>query len=298
MTPTVSGFHIEPTNICTLKCPGCARTQLINQWPQQWKNHSLDIDLTLKFLDIDLTNKQVLLCGNYGDPIYHPEFIEFVQKFKARGAILSIVTNGSYRTSEWWQELVNTLTDQDQITFSIDGLPATFTQYRINANWESIQTGISIAVNSKVQTQWKYIPFAYNQTDIADAEKLSNSLGIDQFSVWSSDRFDETTNYLKPDDEFLGTKYNAQSNWKSTQQGTVNPKCQNNNEHYITATGHYIPCCYIGDHRFYYKTQFGKNKKEYSIADQTLSQLLTAPTVVEFYQTVGNQPGCQFNCPG
>jgi hypothetical protein len=55
----ITGFHIEPTNICTLKCAGCARTKFIDQWPQHWKNHSIDIEKLLKFIDIELVGKKL-----------------------------------------------------------------------------------------------------------------------------------------------------------------------------------------------------------------------------------------------
>ena len=298
MIDTVNGFHIEPTNICTLKCPGCARTQFINQWSQHWKNYSLDIDQTMNFLDIDISGIKINFCGNYGDPIYHPDFINFVRRVKERGALVNVTTNGSYKTKEWWVELVDLLTDQDQITFSIDGLPENFINYRINANWESIKTGIDIAAAGTVKTQWKYIPFSFNQTNIDLAKDLSITLGIDKFVVSLSDRFDNTTNYLKPDTTLLGHRYNAQTAWKHDQISIVNPKCSNNREHYISATGHYSPCCYITDHRFYYKSQFGKNKNEYAISDQTLSQILNQPKVLKFYQNLDQESACQFNCPG
>ena len=118
---SIDGFHIEATNICTLKCAGCARTRFINQWPQHWQNHSLDINQLLNFLDIDLTGRTILLCGNYGDPIYHPNFIEFVSKLKRAGITLLITTNGSYRTKSWWQELVSHLDSQDIIKFYENG---------------------------------------------------------------------------------------------------------------------------------------------------------------------------------
>ena len=117
----ITGFHIEPTNICTLKCSGCARTRFIDQWPQHWKNHSLDINELLTFIDINLVGMKITLCGNYGDPIYHPNFIELVTRLKARGAVISMVTNGSYKTQEWWEQLVSNLTSNDTITFSVDG---------------------------------------------------------------------------------------------------------------------------------------------------------------------------------
>lgn len=293
----ITGLHIEPTNICTLKCPGCARTRFLDQWPQHWKNHSLDIDQLLKFLDIDLKNLNVLLCGNYGDPIYHPDFIDFVKKLKQQGCYITISTNGSYKTKEWWKELTDLLTDRDLIIFSVDGIPENFTQYRINADWGTILTGITVCAEASVKTQWKYIPFSFNQNDISVAEKLSLELGIDEFLVEPSDRFDEQTDYLKPNAELLNLRYQPQTEWKSTNTGLVDPKCSSNRSHYISASGYYIPCCFLADHRFYYKTEFGKNKKSYSINDHTISSILNQSNVVDFYQHLDDQPGCQYNCP-
>jgi MoaA/NifB/PqqE/SkfB family radical SAM enzyme len=295
----VDGIHIEPTNLCTLKCAGCSRTRFINQWPQRWKNHSLDIDQLLTFLDVDLTNKTLWLCGNYGDPIYHPDFINFVHKLKQRGVNLHITTNGSHRKSTWWESLVAELDNKDIVMFSIDGTPENFTQYRTNADWQSISTAIEITVKAQCQTEWDYIPFSYNQDNIDEMEKFSKELGIDIFEVRFSDRFDSTTEFLRPSAELLGSRYQAQVEWKENKTiAQVKPKCATGKQHFITADGFYSPCCFLADHRFYYKNQFGKQKKQYSIQHQTLSQILQQPNVIEFYQNLQQQPGCQYNCPG
>jgi organic radical activating enzyme len=298
MIEEITGFHIEPTNICTLKCPGCARTRFIEQWPQHWKNHSIDINQLLNFLDIDLTNKKIILCGNYGDPIYHPDFIDFVIRLKERGAVLSITTNGSYKTQDWWKELVSNLSSVDLINFSVDGTPDNFTKYRINADWDSIRVGMEVVAESQCDSSWKYIPFAFNQHDIEHVEKLSQRIGIKNFRVELSDRFDEQTHELIPDTLLLGSRYIPQVNWKSNQSYTkTNPKCASGKEHFITADGYYSPCCYLADHRFYYKTPFGKNKNQYNIRQHTLSKILQQSTTVEFYQTLDQHSGCQYNCP-
>lgn len=294
----VTGLHIEPTNICTLKCPGCARTRFIQQWPQHWKNHSINVSDVMQFLDFDLTGTTITLCGNYGDPIYHPEFHDLVNKLKQRGSTLNITTNGSYRTSDWWQQLVSVLDSSDVITFSVDGLPKNFTQYRVNADWPSIEQAMKICAKSRAKTVWKYIVFLYNQESIETANQLSQELGLDKFYVSLSDRFDEQTEYLKPNMEFLGSRYSEQQNWKKNHTpGVLNPKCTTQKEHFVSAEGYYVPCCYLHDHRFYYKTQFGKSKSLYKISDTTLSQILAQSAVVEFYDTLSQQPGCQYNCP-
>lgn len=299
MIDLISQFHIELTNICTLKCPGCARTRFIDQWPQHWKNHNLNIDELLRFLDIDLTGKHIALCGNYGDPIYHPDFINVVQQLKNCGATISITTNGSYKKQEWWKELVSKLDSSDLINFSVDGTPDNFTKYRINADWESIKIGMDVVATAQCNSCWKYIPFLYNQSDIEQVEKLSQEIGIKNFRVEFSDRFDKKTQMLKPSTSMIGSRYVPQVNWKSNRSDmTVNPKCKSGKEHFITAEGYYSPCCYMADHRFYYKTPFGKNKNQYDIRQHTLSEILQQPQTIEFYQTLDQHLGCQYNCPG
>jgi hypothetical protein len=96
----------------------------------------------------------------------------------------------------------------------------------------------------------------------------------------------------------LGVRYLAQINWKLDNRSTsIDPKCNKGLEHFITAEGYYTPCCYLADHRFYYKTPFGKNKTQNDIQHHTLTEILQRPSTVEFYQTLHQQSGCQYNCP-
>jgi MoaA/NifB/PqqE/SkfB family radical SAM enzyme len=298
MLENITGFHLEPTNICTLKCAGCARTRFIEQWPQHWKNHNLDIDLLLSFLDIDLSGKNMFVCGNYGDPIYHSDLINFVVKLKQAGTTVTITTNGSYQSRDWWKELTACLDSQDTVRFSIDGMPDNFMQYRKNADWPSILTGIETCVASDCQTVWKYIPFSYNQHSIDQAQKLCQDLGVDSFLLEPSDRFDDQTFYLFPESsDLVGERFVTKEKWKKENiVSKVYPKCQLGREHFVTADGYYSPCCYTADHRFSYKNTFGKNKKLYDIRKTTLSQLLGNPAVLDFYQNLNQHDVCQFNC--
>jgi len=118
----------------------------------------------MRFLDCDLTGKKINLCGNYGDPIYHPEFYDLVGQLKQRGCSIKIDTNGSYRSAEWWQQLVTLFDSTDTVVFSVDGTPENFTNYRINADWPSIERAMRICAQSSAQTVWKYIVFSYNKT--------------------------------------------------------------------------------------------------------------------------------------
>jgi organic radical activating enzyme len=293
----LKGFHIEPTNICTLKCPGCARTRFIEEWPQHWKNYNIDLESLLKFIDVDLDNIWITLCGNYGDPIYHPEFHQLIAGLKQRGANLHIITNGSYRTESWWQQLCELLTTSDIVGFSIDGMPDNFTQYRVNANWASIEIGMKTCAAASCKTEWRYIPFSYNQYCIDSARELSRVLKIDQFIITPSSRFDQKTEYLKPSNQLISHQYPSQIHWKNGHRSNgINPICANQRQYYISADGHYMPCCFIGDHRFLYKTPWGKQRDQFNIENTTFSKILASDTAINFNKDLSEHSVCQHTC--
>lgn len=267
------GFNIELTNLCVLKCPECPRTQLIEQYPNYWKNHSLDLEDLKRFLDVDLCDSRVMLCGNHGDVIYHKNFINIVAWLKEQGCQLIINTNGSHRTLIWWQSLVDLLDRKDEIVFSIDGTPDNFTEYRINADWDSIRQGIETAVSARITTVWKYIVFNYNENTIEQAKKTCQLLNMDRFEIEYSDRHD--TDLYRPNDEFVGMKFFSKHMLgQETSSGAKKPKCLDNLHHYISADGYYMPCHYISNKKIWYKTPYGQHKQDYDIKNTTLSQLL------------------------
>jgi len=300
MLDQLQGLHIEPTNMCTLKCPRCSRTKFIEQFPKRWTNKNLNLDHLKSFLDIDLTGKGINLCGNYGDPIYYDQLFEMINYFKEQRCIISLSTNGSYKTKIWWQQLVSLLDKDDTIIFAIDGTPDNFTQYRINADWESIHWGVDTVTNSHVKSIWKYIPFSFNENDIDQVNKLSKELGFDEFSVRPSDRWDGEDDWLKPNKHNTTIRSDSIVKWKNNLErtGEITPKCKiDNSQHYISADGFYTSCCFAGDHRFYYKTEFYKNKDHYDISKTTITQVLDY--LKDFYSTLEDAKlnYCTFNCP-
>jgi MoaA/NifB/PqqE/SkfB family radical SAM enzyme len=292
----IKGLHIELTNKCTLKCPRCSRTEFIQQFPKQWKNIDVDVSSLLKFIDIDLTGVTINLCGNYGDPIYHDRLVDAVKGLKDKGATINIATNGSYRSIEWWKDLADYLTGDDQVTFAIDGLPDNFTKYRINADWKSMLGGINVIAGSNAKMIWQYILFSYNQDNVDEASCLSKTLGFDEFFVMDSGRWDHGTEWLTPTVDNLSK---SKQEWKSGKEIDIDPKCLDQTQHYISADGFYMPCCWMGEHRFYYKSEFYKDRKMYDIRKNTLSEILGREHVINFYDNINDSKldVCQFSCP-
>jgi len=287
-------LHIEPTSRCTLACPRCERTTFINKFGNN--NFSIqDLDINKFFNFIDVPVRHINVCGNLGDPIYHRDFLSLIKLSKQKCESVGITTNGSRKNKQWWEKLVSLLDSKDIINFSIDGTPENFTKYRVNGDWNSIKDGIEVCVKSNVKIIWKYIPFAFNINDIEYTKDLAYKLGMDEFVLMPSERWNNGSDYLRPHKNFFGSKHKAKQQFKIDSESLeIDPRCKNNTKHYIAADGTYTPCCDTKHYNFYYKSEWYKNKM--TIKDNKLSECIRRFS--NFYATIHDtKPDyCLFNC--
>ncbi len=180
-------IELEITSKCTLYCPECARTKDPDEKDHRWKYGEVDISAIEKILTVP-TVERVVLSGAYGDPIYHTKFHDIITLIKKHNKKITINTNGSYRSKEWWEQLAPRFTSEDIFVFSVDGLPGN-DLYRVNSDWPSIETGIKTMIaKSSAQLWWKWIIFKYNENDVIEGYKLSKQLGIKNFEIVNSGR--------------------------------------------------------------------------------------------------------------
>ena len=284
-------LHIEPTTRCTLACPRCERTVLINKFSKKFVQQDINIQDLDKFIDVPVDS--IYMCGNLGDPIYHKDFHTLVSTLRHKTKQIRIVTNGSYRKLEWWEQLSELLEPQDEISFSIDGTPGNFTEYRVNADWDSIEPAIRTMAASPATVLWKYIPFAYNENSIDEARQLSVDLGVDQFIVDPSDRWWGEDDPYKTSKEYVNRYVNGGYAYDAESTG-VDPKCiKLDNHHFISADGFYTPCCYVKHHSFYYKSEWHNSK--HNIKNTHLSKELD-DFWTEFSNTLQDNNYCKFYC--
>jgi len=171
--------HLGLTTRCNLACPFCARTTEKNRW---FGKGNIDLDITHYKSFIALSKiETILLCGNYGDPIFYPHLFELLEYAKLHDIIIKMHTNGSGHNITWWKKLAEILTKKDRIFFSIDGIESNFTTYRIGAKWDKILENINIinTVTNHPRLVWKYILFKYNEDTILDAVNIAKNLGMD-----------------------------------------------------------------------------------------------------------------------
>lgn len=264
-------LHIEPTSRCTVKCPLCPRTILINDYGKKFLPiEDIDVDALDQFL-YGNSFDSILFCGSYGDTIMHPELKRLTEVCKKYTDTIQLATSGSGRNSRWWDEYIDCLDSGDTIDFAIDGTPENFTEYRINAKWSQIEYAIKTSVAKGIHTRWIYIPFDFNRNTIEDARQVSNSLGVNEFMVRESNRLIPGTGEIKPD-------------------------CANQRLLYIGSNGQFMPCCHVHDFRFYYKTEWHKNRTQYDISKTTFKEC--ARHFNQFYSTIQTEryDYCVHNC--
>lgn len=290
-------WHIEPTSKCILECPLCDRTWFYKKFKKR-ELHEIDVDSLVNFFDG--VGYKVSMCGNNGDPIYHSNFHKLCSRLKHIGCELKITTNGSKKSTAWWEKLGKILDKNDSITFSIDGLVDTNQIYRVNSDYGSIINGFK-TIKGKVKTQWKFIVFKHNQHQIHEAETISKQLGFDAFQLEKSDRWWEVS--LMPDEKFVDPAYKHQIEVLKNEKnitGTMKPKCLINDEPknglYIDSAGNFYPCCWTGLYGWRHKDIFDPRRNKFNIRDKVASEILNHNDVKDFFTKTKNYDSASKCC--
>jgi hypothetical protein len=209
-------WHIEPSSICTLKCPRCPRAEV----SESLLNQQLSLDFFKNQIGDDVVKqiRKITFCGNDGDPVYCKDFIDICRWIKQvnSGIQLVIVTNGSYKTVDWWTQLAEVLNESDEINWSLDGWDQISNEkYRVNSDWSSIEQGIHtfFANNQTTYRVWASIAFRFNQQYIQLQTQTAADMGFDSYQLTKSTKFGSKypaaygmTDLLEPTDPTLIAK--------------------------------------------------------------------------------------------
>ena len=257
-------------------------------------------------------------CGDIGDPIYARDFlriIEYIKQFKFNTKLV-IVTNGSYKTAEWWQELGQYLQPSDTVIFSVDGWDQTSNeQYRVNSDFESIVAGARVLRQAtQAKMVWSAIYFKFNEDKMSQIQTLAADIGFDDFWQVKSSKFDgkylvSGADALKPAVNFAKTaQYEIDKQRLSnrpfptvfhfTRQQHPWARCANaEKEMFINVEGYVFPCPWFNSG--YLKNDFfDKYKDKLNIKTRTLTEILDDPLWNEMYTRFATIPLeiCKMKC--
>lgn len=107
--------NIEITTRCNLSCRFCMRTRTIRR--RKERPGDMPPELFARILERLPHASRITFVG-LGEPLLHPQIIDFIKMVKARGKRASLVTNGHVLDSEMSVDLIRA--GLDAIVFSID----------------------------------------------------------------------------------------------------------------------------------------------------------------------------------
>ena len=308
-------IHVELSSKCMLKCPRCPRTEL----KPEFLNREITLDQFKQAFDVTTLAqiKKFVFCGDVGDPIYAKDFLPIVKYIKDNSTIdISIVTNGSYKTAEWWQDLGGMLHKNDQVTFSIDGWDQESNElYRVNSNWDSIMLGLkTLYAHSKCKVKWSAIYFNFNENKILDMLQIARQHGVDTFETVRSSKFGyqyfvNDIDPLQPSADYVSTSSQYQKQTIFVSNHIINVKLQNTGAHpwakclrwtkelFINVDGLVFPCPWFNSG--YQENDFvQKYSDRMSIKTRSLMDVLTDPMWDEFITRIETMPleVCKMKC--
>jgi MoaA/NifB/PqqE/SkfB family radical SAM enzyme len=296
-------FHIEISSKCTLQCPRCAR--------QEVPNSLVNTELDLAFFKRNFTPEFVLdhvdkitFCGDDGDPVYAHDLIHVIDYIKRIKPVeIVVVTNGSHKKTQWWQDLGLVLTECDTVHFSIDGWDNVSNNlYRVNSDFDSIVTGIkALRSVSRCQLIWAAIAFKFNEQQLDTMKTLAQTLDMDTFQLTHSTKFGSIysgygqNDPLEPSADYVSNSLRFEravtqlSNrefkrtvnekniklYKSvSEHNGIRPLCEIGNKGlYIDARGRLFPCCWVAN-RYSHNLEWQQLADGFNLHNRTLADAI------------------------
>ena len=112
--------------------------------------------------------EQIEFCGQISDPIFHPQFIEFLKLTNNKRVFIH--TAASHKPIDWYIEAFDA--NKSAIwEFGIDGLPKDSHKYRVNQDGEFLFEMMLLAKEMGLNVSWQYIIFPYNEKTLETAKR-------------------------------------------------------------------------------------------------------------------------------
>ena len=296
-------IQVEITNRCQASCPMCLRNihggienplLKLNDWTlEQFK--------TIVNKEVLTQTKNINFCGDFGDPIINLDLIDMCQYVKDNSvASISIHTNGSARSIDWWKQLASALPAEHNVEFALDGLAYTHSLYRVGTSYNTIIRNASAFIQAGGNAHWMFIKFKHNEHQLDAARQQASDLGFTAFNFKSSKRFGKQFPVL---DKKGNTAYYLEQHSKSDispvefndlkdyKKWKVDVSCfaHESKELYIDAHGHLMPCCLIAS--FLYANYDTTLHSKYDLIDSTSIVSIAKEVQDEVYNLINEFGG-------
>ena len=249
----IRDIHLELTSKCQAKCPMCPRRVNGGLLNPLMTLEEISLDQFKNWFNVEFIKQldSLFMCGNLGDPIIAQDCLEIFQYLRETNPNirLSMHTNGSARTEQWWKELAHT---KVKVTFGIDGTIDTHQLYRIGTDYSKIIQNAKSFINAGGVAEWHMLVFQHNEHEVNACRTLSDELGFSKFTAKHTSRFkDNKFHVLDETGKTINILYPTELSKTFTDKvlsaGVTEIQCkaQRYKQLYISANGIVSPCCWL-----------------------------------------------------
>jgi pyruvate-formate lyase-activating enzyme len=180
---------VDPTNACQLACPGCVHSENKNYSRQfDWPRNTLNLQTYDDFLQRVGPFAFCLVLYNYGEPLLHKQFNEFVHLAKKYLLFTMASTNLSMPILDPTGLVASGL---DRLVLSIDGTTQdVYGKYRRKGQLDLVYDNVRKIVAAKRRLRsdtpylvWQFLTFAHNAHQVGEAHRDALILGVNELLV-------------------------------------------------------------------------------------------------------------------
>lgn len=188
-----ASLQIDITSHCNARCGACIRNK---------DGDEVRPELVLEHFDVDIWNRiakedtrgwyirELVLNGNWGDPMMHPNLVEMLDTFASYHpeASLYIHTNGSMRTTKFWNDLATSCRKfaNHVVVFAVDGLEDTHSIYRRKTVFSKIIENTKAFTANDGRANVTMTLFEHNKHQVKEVEALAEECGAIMFNLRES----------------------------------------------------------------------------------------------------------------
>ena len=231
-TNTLEWIDIELTSFCNIKCKGCFR--VVSKEADKILNKTyLDIEVIKeKFQKEMFPNIKIInFCGSVDEPTTHPNFFQIIEHFADWNCHINIATNGSLRTTTWWEKLAKVLPKSHKVVWGIDGSDELSEVYREGSNFKKVRNNFRAFIKAGGRANWQFISFEHNEHQLEIAREIAKKEGFEEFKTIISHRKDTG-----------GVKHKK---IEVEESNCISCKYANQKRIFVNHMGNVIPCCHL-----------------------------------------------------
>lgn len=180
-------LYVEITTACNLECQMCVR----RVWDEPVDHMPLSTFENLLAQLQRYSEPPTLHLGGYGEPMYHPSFLEMVKQAKAIGARVEVTTNGTLLDRDTAAALM--ALDLDRLVVSIDGVTQeTYAGLRTNGTLEQVVENLRHLYRLKLRGWGRhknprvgiaFVAMKCNAAELAELPRLATRVGAWEVQV-------------------------------------------------------------------------------------------------------------------